>query len=97
MGQAKGTTAYPSARALLERAIESEKGIKINLGSWKKAFRMRMNCYTVRKRARDLSIKTYPIDHPLHNTSPWDDIEMTLTESGDLILTRGLPLEVEEL
>ncbi len=90
MGQAQGTNAYPSARVLLDRALESEKGIRVKFESAKKAFRFRMNCYTVRKRERENSVRIYDSTHPMHGHSPWDHLELLLEEEFLIIrVTHG--------
>jgi hypothetical protein len=87
MAQAKGITAYPTARALLDRALETERGIKVEFPSYAAAFKMRMNCYTVRSRERKESIKLYDESHPLHGATPWDSIEMLILDQDDREIT----------
>jgi hypothetical protein len=81
MPQAKGLNAYPNARALLDRALDSERGIKLPYPDYSQAFKMRMNCYTVRSRERKYSTEIYESSHPLHGQTPWDGIEMIIEDS----------------
>ena len=68
----------PEARFFLDKAILSEKGIKIKFPSRAEAFRFRMNCYTARKRERDAARRMYEPGDPLFDKSPWEDITALL-------------------
>ena len=103
MPQAKGANSYPSARNLLDRAVDSEKGIKLPFENPKKAFSMRMNCYTVRSRQRIQNERIYDSDHPLCGNTPWDHLELTLEaprgseERTVLVITNGMNTGIETL
>ncbi len=98
MGQAKGQNAYPGARQLLDRALESERGIVAELPSYAAAFKTRMNCYTVRKRERELSMKMYVYDHPKFNTSPYDELVLLIEGNKLKIMkTETIDIKVEDL
>lgn len=79
MPQAKSPDAYPGARQLLDRALESPKGISVTLTSAPAAFRLQMNCYTVRSREVERSTKIYESTHPQHGRSPYDTLSIYRT------------------
>lgn len=74
MPHASGVNSYPDARALMDKALDTEKGIEIELSSPKDAFRMRMNCYAVRKRDKKSSLHLFPQGHPKHGNTPYDEL-----------------------
>lgn len=99
MPQAKGHNAHPTARALLERALESPRGIKVPFPTEGKAMAMRQQCYTVRTRDRARTRKIYDEDSPMFDTSQFDGLEMYIEENY-LLIRPGIPVEefgVEEL
>ena len=100
MPQALGNAALPTARSILDRALESEKGIRVNLGTPQRATSIRMQCYTARSRDRTRSTKIYEPDHPSYGQSVYDGIELFIEDSV-LILRKGINIDetglVEEL
>lgn len=94
MANAQGLSAYPTARTLLDQALESERGIKVKFQSYSEAFKFRMNCYTVRSRERKESVKIYPIGHALHGSSPWDGLELIIRDEDGRTITKGQDAEL---
>lgn len=66
------------ARALLDRALESPKGITINFPERGKALSIRQHCYTARSRDRKATRKAYPSEDPRHGRSAWDALVITM-------------------
>lgn len=93
MPQAKGDNALPTARAVMDRALDSPKGIRINYGNPKRAHSMRMQCYTVRSRSRARNAKIYEAGHPMYGNSPYDHLELFL--EGSWLIIRSAP-NIEE-
>lgn len=58
--------------SFFNQALESEKGIAIDLDSPGQAihFISKMNQFRFRQRKKAKDI--YPLDHPMHNKTPWD-------------------------
>lgn len=65
---------FSAPRDLLERALNSPKGIRIWFPDSAKAQAMVNRMSTVKSSDRKLSCKTYPLDHALYNTSSYDGI-----------------------
>ena len=57
--QAHSMFGFPDARAFLNRAIDSQNGVRAIFPEWKGAFSFRMRLYTYRKRERALNSKVY--------------------------------------
>lgn len=93
MGTASSSDAYPSARALLDKAISAKNGIKVTLPEYGQAVRMRHNCYTVRLREQERSKKIYSQDMPQYGRSVWDKISIRVLKGeegkGILILNHS--------
>jgi hypothetical protein len=97
MGQPLGTNALPTARGILDRALESPRGIKVNCSTPKRAFSLRMQCYTCKSRERARSTKIYPTDSPMYGCTPWDGLQFQLDGAFLIVSTIASPLDVEEL
>lgn len=98
MPHASGTNSYPDARALMDRALEKEKGIEVELASPGDAFRMRMNCYAVRKRDKKSSLNLFPPGHPRHGNTPYDELTFITVGSKLKILKLGaLDFAIKEI
>jgi len=110
MPQSQSPEAYGSARALLDRALHSPKGIRVPFESPGRAFSMMMQCYTVRSRARGQSIEVYAKGDPQYNRTPYDELSLhredhegnyipsTQRGSGHiLVIAKPQELNVEEL
>jgi len=65
-------------RQLLDRALMSEKGIAIADLSFKTAKSLRFRIYTIRKRDREASLKTYAPGDALYGKSSWDELEVII-------------------
>lgn len=74
MGVRKSPEGAADARILLDRALESEKGIRVPFESSGKAQNMRQRCHAVIRRARLDSYKIYEESHRLYGVTPYDTI-----------------------
>ncbi len=72
MSFSKSTLAYPDIKDYFERAIDTERGIKITCADEKAAtmYKHRINYFRVLHRKDNQRV--YPEGHPLHGRSPYD-------------------------
>src|SRR5687768_8798589 len=89
MGQPKAAVAYGSIAALMDKALFSENGLELQIKDRAKALSTRQYCYTVRRRAVEMSKKMYAPDHPEHGKSPYDELSFFITEDGNLHIGKG--------
>lgn len=75
MPLARGADSYADVRALLDRALESEKGIVVTFEDEKVALSKWRICYVVRSRAAKQSMKMFPADDPKYGCSPYDKLQ----------------------
>lgn len=67
-----------SPRDLLEKALASERGVRIWFGSQAEAVSMRNRMATVKTEERKKSTKIYDLDSPLYNTSSYDSLAVII-------------------
>lgn len=67
-----------SPRDLLEKALASERGVRIWFGSQSEAVSMRNRMATVKTEERKKSTKIYDLDSPLYNTSAYDSLAVII-------------------
>ena len=109
MPQATSPDSYADARALMDRALDSPRGLRIKVHA-NEAWRLRMNCYTVRARDRTLMAKIHPHDHPQHGRSAYDTLTFVFEDANGrrtsnlpdiaaLIISHGemIHFDIEEL
>ncbi len=98
MSFSKSVLAYPDIRDYFERAIESEKGIRIICTDAKAAtmYKHRINYFRVLHRKDNQ--KLYPQDHTMHGRSPYDVLVVKQRENI-LILEKMVldPFQTENL
>lgn len=63
---------------LMERALQSPKGIRVFFPRLESAVSMRNRMTSLCVRERKKSTRTYPLDHPLYNTSPYDSLAIVI-------------------
>ena len=66
---ATSINAYPDIRQVLDRALESQKGIRLVFKDHKEAMTFKGRCHTFRFKDRAANSKTYHEGHPMHNSS----------------------------
>lgn len=109
MGVNSSPLAQEDIRQALDRALETEKGIKITFrsGSAKAnsatATYTRSRMHKLRAMDRKNNAQIYVKDHPMHNTSIWDGIIISKNDnedgSSELLLTKSdlSKFEVEDI
>jgi predicted proteasome-type protease len=83
---------------LMQRAIESDRGLQLNTRSPKEARDLRDRLYKARRAVARENRKVYPKDHPQHNKSLFESLIFTI-EGSILRLVKGdaILVEVKEL
>ena len=81
--QAHSMFGFPDARAFLNRAIETQNGVRAIFPEWKGAFSFRMRCYAFRKRERALNRKVYEPGQPMFDATAHDGLIFKLEQMGD--------------
>lgn len=92
-------TSYLDIRAALDRALESEKGVRLRFTDEKAAITFKGRWHTLRYLDRKENKKIYPEDHPLWGRSVYD-VLMSKTEDPctvALIKAEGVEYDLEEL
>src|SRR6266550_3435464 len=98
MGFPTSIASYPDCRDILDKALESSKGLQLTFKTHGEATfnRGRMNAFRVRVRRENAH--TYPADHPLHKSTPYDGL--MIKQRGEIVIIEKLIVErfnVEEL
>ena len=87
-------------RAILDRAIEAEKGLRLTFGTKKALGMFRFRCYAARKRDREQAVKAYDYGDPRRGKSPYDSLMFIADTSEDnyvLTILKLTPVSVEEI
>lgn len=83
---------------LWQKALESERGIKVNCASNADALALRHRLYYARQAQCRLHRKAYPSDHPQHGRSFYEELTVKVSDN---ILTiekvANIQFDVEEL
>ena len=82
----KSPDAFTLAADLLDRALDSERGILYQTKTHGESLRMLSELRLVRRRAVDESRSIYPPDHPMYSRSVYDPIVIRVVENGLEIL-----------
>jgi hypothetical protein len=82
MGYSSRPLAQEDIKGAMDRAVESERGVRVRCSSRSEAIIMRARANSFRARVRKENRLIYEVDHPMHNNSVYDCIRMTL-EPGD--------------
>lgn len=91
------------ARGIWERAVEAEKGLRLDFKTKKAATSARFALYTARTINREENTEIFAPGDPEYGRSPWDEFKATIEqdESGfHLLITRhsnAAPMKVSEL
>jgi len=110
MPHVSGQNRYPDVQEYLNRAMDSEKGIRIEVPDEKTAFALRMKVYAKKKDWRQVYIKMYEHEpeNPDRNRDPFQLIQPDIAQDPDtekwyLYLRKdnpyssGIVLNVEEI
>lgn len=74
--------AFQDAEELFERALATERGIKITFETRGAAIALRHRMNKHRVNDRRANVKTYPEDNPLHGTSTYDRLRLRIPNKG---------------
>jgi hypothetical protein len=90
-----------SLTQILDRAIQSERGVALRTESRGKAINLAQKLGRFRRDERGQSRKVYPPDHPQHGKTPWDGLRIKVSEANptEVVLDRfdADILEIKEL
>lgn len=78
MPQPKAENRFPEIMELLNRAVESERGIAVTYPSGSRAWAARMRMYAKINDARKQSYKIFEPDHPFFGKTIFDSLEIRL-------------------
>jgi hypothetical protein len=84
MAYAASINAYPDIRAVLDKALASEKGLRLTFATPEEAITFKGRVHSYRYKERKENRKVYPEDHPLHGHSAYDPL-MVKTESPTVV------------
>lgn len=68
----KSLLAFRDLPDIFQRALDSEKGIKITCKNHAEAMSLRTRLHYYRRKDKERNALTYPPDHILHSASVWD-------------------------
>ena len=75
-------TSWPRLRAILDEAIQTERGVIVHYDTWTTAELVRAQMYKIRDMQRRQARKTYPDpEHPSYNVSAYDGLTFWLRSS----------------
>lgn len=83
MPMSKSIFSYADVRSIMDRALASEKGVRIKCDSLGHAFNLRQRFYSYRLMDRQENAKTYEPSDPLYNRSVYDKIIVSPEGDGD--------------
>ena len=72
MGRSKANNPDPDARLLLNRAVDSEVGIRVRCDTSGKAQSLRQRCHTLIKKEREATMAIYEQGDPRYHASAFD-------------------------
>lgn len=90
-------TAYEACYDVLDQALASASGTRVQLPSSNDAVNYRVRLHYARKLDRDDSKKRHPPDHPDHGKSDYDRLIVTIDDTWVYIRPLTKPLVVEDL
>lgn len=70
----------------LERALESENGVRATFRTRSEAVNFRHRCYLYRAFDREWNASLYPSDHPMHGLSMFDDLLIVFAKDDPCVL-----------
>jgi hypothetical protein len=78
----KNPLAFDDVKDILNRALDSESGIKITCKNHAEAMSLRIRIHYYRKIDKDLNAVTYPPEHALHSVSIWHRLVCQVPKKG---------------
>lgn len=90
--------AYSDVREVLDRALTTDRGIRIKLDSHTTANNFKQRCNKLRVMDREQNMSIYEKDHQLYGVSVYDELTINNFENVLTIRKRSdAPLDIEEL
>ena len=78
MGNINSPVAFEDVRELLDRALATERGIRVRCKSRGAAVSLRARLNTYRAADRRANAKTYDFEHPMHSNSVYDRLQFRI-------------------
>lgn len=75
--------AYEDCRTLFDAAMADPKGARANLGTNDTCLNMRTRMHYFRTLDRKANAETYPVGHPMHGVSTYDDLVIQIFPDED--------------
>jgi hypothetical protein len=93
--------AHEDCFEVLDRALESDTGVRAMMDDKGAAIHYRMRLHYARKLDRERSTEAHPTDHPDYGKSVYDNLVVSVREENNTwwiyITTRKAPLVIEDL
>ncbi len=86
--------ALNDVKGVLDRALESKFGVKIQCADPKSAIALRARLNTYRYRDRKENHKTYPVGHRLHQMSEYDILVMSIENETDIYIRKTTETDI---
>lgn len=99
MAYASSVTSYPDLRNVLDKALESTKGVRLTFEDDKAATTFKGRVHSFRFLDRKENKKIYPEDHPMHGRSVYDPLMVKTVQPTviDVVKLDAVEFNVEEL
>ncbi len=98
MGLSNSIGSYEDLIPVLDRALASPRGIRIDAKSYGTAVHYRQRLYKLRSLARNQSLDIYPPGDPQRGTSAWDNLSVEVVPGSSFVLIKKrAAVEIEEL
>ena len=96
MPQSKSLLAYRDLiEGILDRALDSERGIRLDFHAPGEAFSLRMRLYSAIRQLRRQAREIYPPEHNLHNRTPYDALVIKV-DGASLEVRKTTPESIGE-
>lgn len=92
-------TAYPDIRGAADKALASEKGVRLRFPDERAAMTFKGRFHSFRYQDRKENAKIYPEGHIMHKRSAYDPLMIKTVEATvvAVIKLEGVEFEVEEI
>ena len=99
MPSSQALASYDDVRAFMDRALDSERGVRIPVKDRNRAIHLRQRSYALRKLDRDISREVYPDEDKRHGRSVYDCLVITIDPDGNMLIhkTSEADFEIEML
>lgn len=96
MALSKNIIEYEDCREQLDRALASEKGIRITVRDKGAAIHLRQRLYKLRQLEKIRSTELFDIGDERRSTTPYDNLVITVNDNA-VEIRHGVPAVIEEL